>query len=42
MKLGKYNALLGDTAPWRTDSIIDGEYATPTLRLAMWGALAGG
>ena len=31
-----------DTAPGRTVSSIDGEYSTPTLRLAMWPAFAGG
>jgi hypothetical protein len=28
----------GDTAPGRTGSSIDGEYSTPTLRLALWPA----
>jgi len=38
MKVGRHNALSGDTAPGRTGSSIDGEYSTPTLRLAMWPA----
>jgi hypothetical protein len=38
MKVGKHNALSGDTAPGRMGSSIDGEYSTPTLRLAMWPA----
>jgi hypothetical protein len=40
--VGKHNALSSDTAPGRTGSTIDGEYSTPTVRLAMWPALAGG
>ena len=35
LKVGKYNALSGDTAPGCTGSSIDGEYSTPTLRLAV-------
>ncbi len=35
LKAGKYNALSGDIAPGRTGSSIDGEYSTPTLRLAV-------
>jgi len=35
----KHNALLDDTASGRTGSSIDGEYSTPTLRLAMAGRL---
>jgi hypothetical protein len=42
LKVGKYNTLVVDTAPGRTGSSIDGEYSTPTLRLTMWPALAGG
>jgi hypothetical protein len=39
---GRHNSLSGDTAPGRTGSSIDGESSTPTFRLAMWPALAGG
>ena len=35
---GNHNALSADTAPGRTGSSIDGEYSTPTLRLAIWPA----
>ena len=35
LKVGKHNTLSGDTATGRTGSSIDGEYSTPTLRLAM-------
>jgi len=42
LTVGKHNALSGDTAPGCTGSSIDGEYSTPTLRLAVWHALAGG
>jgi hypothetical protein len=42
LKVGKHNALMGDTAPVRTGSSIDGEYSTPTLSLAMWPAWARG
>ena len=38
LKVGKHNALSGGTAPGRTGSSIDGEYSTPTLRLAIWPA----
>jgi hypothetical protein len=30
-KVGKHNALSGDTAPGRTGSSIDGEYSTPIM-----------
>jgi len=36
LNVGKHNALSGDVAPGRMGSSIDGEYSTPTLRLAMW------
>ena len=38
----KHHLLSGDTAHGRTGSSTDGEYSTPTLRLAMWPAWAGG
>jgi hypothetical protein len=44
MKVGKHNALSGNTAYGGTDPAYDGEYLlqyyTPTLRLAMWHAFA--
>jgi hypothetical protein len=41
LKVGKYNALSGDTASGRTSPAYAGEYYTPTFRLAMWHGLAG-
>jgi hypothetical protein len=40
MKVGKHNALSGNTASGRTGPAYDGEYYAPTLRLAMWHAFA--
>ena len=41
LKVSKHNALSGNTARGRTGPAYDGEYYTPTLRLAIWHALAG-
>jgi hypothetical protein len=40
IKVGKHNALSGNTASGRTGPAYDGEYYTPTLRFAMWHAFA--
>jgi hypothetical protein len=42
VKVGKHNSWLGDIAPGRTGSSIEGKYSTPTFRLATWPTLAGG
>ena len=38
VKVGKHNALSGNTASARTGPAYDGEYYTPTLCLASWHA----
>jgi len=39
LKVRKYNALSGNTASGRSGPASDGEYYTPTLRMAVWHAL---